>query len=48
LVDSGGLYKQVQQGLSRGYQLSPLIGAFFLFYLDEKFQRDGLFSASPD
>ena len=44
MVERGGLYKEIQQGISLGCPLSPLIGAFFLFCLDEQFQHDdGLF-----
>jgi RNA-directed DNA polymerase len=43
VVERGGLYREIQQGISRGCPLSPLIGAFFLAGLDEQFQQDGLF-----
>jgi hypothetical protein len=43
MVERGGLYKEIQQGISRGCPLSPLIGAFFLSSLDEQFQQNGLF-----
>jgi hypothetical protein len=45
MVEQGGLYKEVQKGISRGCPLSPLIGAFFLTGLDNKFHRKGLFYA---
>ncbi len=43
MVERGGLYKEVEKGISRGCPLSPLIGAFFLSCLDKQFQHDGLF-----
>ena len=43
MVEQGGLYKEIQRGISRGCPLSPLIGAFFLSRLDEQFQHDGIF-----
>jgi RNA-directed DNA polymerase len=43
MVERDGLYKEIQQGISRGCPLSPLIGAFFLAGLDDQFQHDGLF-----
>ena len=43
IVEGGGLYKEVQKGISRGCPLSPLMGAFFLSCLDAQFQQDGLF-----
>jgi RNA-directed DNA polymerase len=43
MVERGGLYKEIQRGISRGCPLSPLIGAFFLAGLDAQFQQDGVF-----
>ena len=43
MVERGGWYREIKQGISRGCPLSPLIGAFFLTSLDNKFQQDGLF-----
>jgi RNA-directed DNA polymerase len=43
MVEWGGLYKEVQKGISRGCPLSPLIGAFFLSRVDAQFQHDGLY-----
>ena len=43
LVESDGLYREVQRGISRGCPLSPLIGAFYLSSLDAQFQQAGLF-----
>ena len=43
MVEHGGLYREIQQGISRGCPLSPLIGAFFLSRLDVRFLKDGLF-----
>jgi len=42
-VEHGGLYREIQQGISRGCPLSPLIGAFFLSRLDRQFRESGLF-----
>ena len=42
-VERGGLFKEISLGISRGCPLSPLIGAFFLYKLDEGFEREGLF-----
>jgi len=42
-VDRGGLYEEVQRGISRGCPLSPLMGAFFLSSLDARILQDGLF-----
>ncbi len=43
MVERGGLYQEVQKGISRGCPLSPLSGAFFLPRVDAQFQHDGLF-----
>lgn len=43
VVENGGLYKEIHQGISRGCPLSPLIGAFFLSRLDNQFQHNDLF-----
>ena len=43
MVEHGGLYREIQQGISRGCPLSPLIGAFFLSRLDVQFRKNGLF-----
>jgi RNA-directed DNA polymerase len=43
MVECGGSYREIKQGISRGCPLSPLIGAFFLSELDQWFQKDGLF-----
>jgi len=43
MVECGGLYREIQLGISRGCPLSPLIGAFFLTELDTRCQQDGLF-----
>jgi len=43
IVERGGLYKAITQGILRGCSLSPLIGEFFLNELDEGFKQDDLF-----
>jgi len=42
-VTWGGLYRNCEQGISRGCHLSPLLGAFFLHELDQAMERSGLF-----
>ena len=41
MVECGGFYREIKQGISRGCPLSPLIGAFFLTELDRHFDRTG-------
>ena len=42
-VTWGGLYWDIERGLSRGCPLSPLLGAFFLHQLDAAMATPGLF-----
>jgi RNA-directed DNA polymerase len=35
-VEHGGLYRDIQRGITRGCALSPVIGAYYLRVLDEK------------
>ena len=42
-VDSGGVYRDIRLGISRGCPLSPLIGAFYLKILDEALGNSGLY-----
>jgi hypothetical protein len=37
-VERGGLYQQIQKGISRDCPLRPLMGAFYLTCLDEQFK----------
>jgi len=41
-IDDGGLYEDVERGISLGCQLSPLMGAFYLKLLDERMETTGL------
>ena len=43
MVECGGLYRELRQGISHGCPLSPLIGAPILSELDQRFRKDGLF-----
>lgn len=38
-VTAGGLYRNCMRGLARGSPLSPLLGAFFLYELDQDMDR---------
>lgn len=42
-VERGGLYRDIQRGISRGCPLSPLIGGFYLTKLDEQFINKDLY-----
>ena len=42
-VTWGGLFKECQQGISRGCPLSPLLSGFVLYQLDNTMERTGLF-----
>ena len=42
-VTWGGLYRDIERGISRGCPLSPLLGAFFLHELDAAMDTPGLF-----
>ncbi len=41
-VYDGGLYEDVERGISLGCPLSPLMGAFYLKLLDERMEETGL------
>jgi RNA-directed DNA polymerase len=41
-IYDGGLYEDVQRGISLGCPLSPLMGAFYLKLLDERMEETGL------
>lgn len=41
-MESGGLYKDIQCGITRGSALSPVIGAYYLTVLDETLSKEGL------
>ncbi|MDA0661101.1 MAG: reverse transcriptase/maturase family protein [Planctomycetota bacterium] len=42
-VDDGGIYEDIEQGISLGCPLSPLMGALFLDLLDCRMEATGLF-----
>lgn len=42
-VDDGGIYEDIEQGISLGCPLSPLMGALFLDVLDRRVEATGLF-----
>lgn len=42
-VDLGGVFLTHQQGISSGCPLSPLIGSFFLYELDQIMEQEALF-----
>ena len=42
-VTWGGLFKECNQGISRGCPLSPLLSGFVLYQLDKTMERTGLF-----
>ena len=42
-VESGGWYRDIRTGISRGCPLSPLLGALYLKALDERLSRHGMF-----
>ncbi len=44
-VTWGGLYRECEQGISRGCPLSPLLGAVFLGALDAAMEKLGMFYA---
>jgi hypothetical protein len=41
-IYDGGLYEDVERGISLGCPLSPLMGAFYLKLLDERVEKTGL------
>lgn len=41
-VESGGIYKDIQCGITRGSALSPVIGAYYLTVLDEALSKEDL------
>ena len=41
-INDGGLYEDVERGISLGCPLSPLMGAFYLKLLDERVEKTGL------
>lgn len=41
-VETGGIYRTIRRGISRGCPLSPLIGALYLNELDERMAATGL------
>ena len=41
-IYDGGLYEDVERGISLGCPLSPLMGAFYLKLLDERMEATGL------
>jgi len=41
-IYDGGLYEDVERGISLGCPLSPLMGAFYLKLLDERMEKTGL------
>jgi RNA-directed DNA polymerase len=43
MVEPGGLFKEIKNGICRGCPLSPLIGAFSLTELDAGFKPERLF-----
>ena len=42
-VESGGLFKDIRQGISSGCPLSPLISSFYLYELDKKMEDKPVF-----
>ena len=42
-VEWGGLYRDIQQGISRGSALSPVLGAYYLKSLDDQMADQGIF-----
>jgi len=42
-VEHGGLYRQINQGISLGCPLSPIIAAFFLHTLDTQMEKSNVF-----
>ena len=41
-IDDGGLYEDMERGISLGCPLPPLMGAFYLKRLDERMEQTGL------
>jgi retron-type reverse transcriptase len=44
-VESGGLFKDIQQGISSGCPLSPLIASFNFYELDNEMEDKHVFTA---
>jgi hypothetical protein len=42
-VESGGLFKDIKQGISSGCPLSPLISSFYLYELDKEMENNPVF-----
>jgi RNA-directed DNA polymerase len=42
-VEYGGTFQDIEQGISRGSPLSPLLGALYLKALDDKMSKQGIF-----
>ena len=42
-VERGGVFRDINQGISRGCPISPLLGAFFLTEIDRSFDQRDLF-----
>jgi len=42
-IESGGLFKDIRQGISSGCPLSPLIWSFYLYELDEEIEGKPVF-----
>ena len=42
-VESGGLFKDIKQGISSGCPLSPLISSFYLYELDKEMEDKSVF-----
>ena len=46
-AERGGLFYDIERGISLGCPLSPLMGALFLQTLDERMEQLGLFYLRP-
>jgi hypothetical protein len=42
-VEHGGLYREINKGISLGCSVSPIIAAFFLYSVDTRMQRSNVF-----
>ena len=42
-IESGGLFKDIKQGISSGCPLSPLISSFYLYELDKEMEGEPIF-----